>query len=92
MSIIATPEPKPLGISSVILELMQNIAESQGRRTVSLGRDVALFDSGLDSLCIAMLVAELEDRYGIDPISAANETEVPVTIGDLIRLYETHVR
>jgi hypothetical protein len=45
-------------------------------------------DSGLDSLCIAIIVARLDDELGSDPFSSAEEGALPVTIGDFIRIYE----
>ena len=45
-------------------------------------------ESGLDSLCFAIVVARLEDALGFDPFSAAEEVDFPVTLGDLIRFYE----
>ena len=44
--------------------------------------------SGLDSLCIAILVANLEDELELDPFAAGDEVAIPVTLGDFIRLYE----
>ena len=41
-----------------------------------------------NSLCFAILVARLEDRFGIDPFSAADEAVFPVTLGDFIGLYQ----
>jgi acyl carrier protein len=45
-------------------------------------------DSGLDSLGFAIVVARLEDALGIDPFSASNDGQYPVTFGDFIQLYE----
>ncbi len=44
--------------------------------------------SGLDSLCFAILVARLEDSLGVDPFTASEEVYFPVTLGDLVALYE----
>nr|WP_321983111.1 hypothetical protein [uncultured Lichenicoccus sp.] len=49
--------------------------------------DLKLLDSGLDSLCFAILVARLDDELGLDPLSIETHA-FPVTIGDFIRLYE----
>jgi acyl carrier protein len=53
-----------------------------------LSDDLALLDSGLDSLCIAIVVARLEDMLGVDPFGAIEDAHVLVTVGDFIRLYE----
>ena len=50
--------------------------------------DLAVRDSGLDSLCFAMIVARLERELGVDPFSVSEDTLFPVTYGDFIRFYE----
>ena len=50
--------------------------------------DLVLLDSGLDSLCFAILVARLEQRLGVDPFSAAEDVYFPVTFGDFVRFYD----
>jgi hypothetical protein len=50
--------------------------------------DVSLLESGLDSLCFAVVVARLEDVLGVDPFSEAEDARFPVTLGDFIRFYE----
>jgi len=47
-----------------------------------------LLTLGLDSLGFAILVARLEEKLGRDPFSVSDEIEFPVTVGDLVRLYE----
>jgi len=49
-------------------------------------------ESGLDSLCFAIVVARLEDALGYDPFSASNDVEFPVTFGDFIKFYENAAR
>jgi acyl carrier protein len=45
-------------------------------------------DSGLDSLCFAIVVARLEDALGFDPFGATEDARFPVTLGDFIAFYE----
>jgi len=73
-------------IRSTILLTIQKIAATYERDIASLDDDVALVDSGLDSLCFAVLVVRLEDELGLDPLSSV--ARFPVTIGDFIKLYE----
>ena len=73
-------------IRSTILVNIQKIAAAYERDIASLNDDMALFDSGLDSLCFAVLVVRLEDELGLDPLSSV--ARFPVTIGDFIKLYE----
>jgi hypothetical protein len=51
--------------------------------------DLPLLESGLDSLCLAVLVANLDDQLGLDPFGADGNVDFPVTIGDFIGLYES---
>ena len=50
--------------------------------------DLPLADSGLDSLCFAILVARLEDATGVDPFASTDGTPVPVMLRDWIALYD----
>ena len=77
-------------IRSTILSHIQKIAAAHKRDIASLDDDVALVDSGLDSLCFAVVVAHLEDELELDPLSSV--TRFPVTIGDFIKLYENAVK
>jgi acyl carrier protein len=71
-----------------IFETIEQIAAEQGKKIVPLQDNVVLIDSGLDSLCFAILVARLEDELGIDPFSAAEEVYFPRTVGDFVELYD----
>jgi acyl carrier protein len=55
---------------------------------VPLVDDLPLLESGLDSLCFAIIVARLEDMLGIDPFSTAEDAFFPVTLGDFVKSYE----
>ena len=71
-----------------IMSEMQKVAEEQHKTLVPLSEDLVLLDSGFDSLCFAVLVARLEDKLGFDPFTRAEEATLPLTIGDLVRVYE----
>ncbi len=75
-------------IRATILSEIEKIAVRQNVEIPSLTDDLSLVESGFDSLCFAILVAQLEDDLGVDPFSADEEIEFPVTLGDFIRLYE----
>jgi len=75
-------------VRSFILSEITRIAEQQNKRLAPLSDDLPLLSSGLDSLCIAVLVASLDDNLGIDPFARDGEIAFPVTIGDFISLYE----
>jgi hypothetical protein len=73
---------------TIIMERIAMVAEQQGKHLPPLTDDVRLLDSGLDSLCIAIIVANLDDELGLDPLSSDEQIAFPVTLGDFIRLYE----
>lgn len=77
-----------MDIRSEILAQFAEVAQEQGRELPLLTDDLELFDSGIDSLSFAVIVARLEARLGIDPFSTAEDAQVPVTFGDLVGLYE----
>jgi acyl carrier protein len=77
-----------MSIRSTILGQIIEIAEQQKRRLTPLTDNLPLLDSGLDSLCIAVLVASLDERLNLDPFSSDSNVDLPVTVGDLIALYE----
>ncbi len=77
-----------MSVRAVILEHVARVAELQGKPLAPLTDDLGLLNSGLDSLCIAVLVATLDDELGLDPLSQAHDVAFPVTLGDFIRLYE----
>lgn len=77
-----------MSIKLTIMEQMAQVAREQGRALAPLRDDLALLDSGLDSLSIAVLVARLEDRLGTDPFTSGDDVDFPVTVGDFVKAYE----
>lgn len=71
-----------------IFSVMQQIAAEQQVTLPPLQDDLALPDTGFDSLAFAILVARLEDELGVDPFTLAEEVAFPSTIGEFIRAYE----
>jgi len=77
-----------VSIKLAVTSQMQKIADEQSKKLAPLTDDLNLLESGLDSLCFAILVARLEDDLGCDPFSASDDIHYPVTVGDFISLYE----
>ena len=73
---------------SAIITQFEQVAKEQKRTLAPLNDDLVLLDSGLDSLCFAIIVARLEDALGIDPFGADEDLEFPVTLSDFINFYE----
>lgn len=77
-----------MDIRSEILAQFRQVAREQDKRLAPLTDQLALVDSGLDSLCFAIVVARLEGAVGVDPFSASEDAPFPVTFGDFINFYE----
>ena len=75
-------------IRSTILDQMTTVARLQKQTLAPLHDTLPLLGTGLDSLAIAILVANLEDELGLDPFGAGRDVAMPRTVGDFIMLYE----
>lgn len=75
-------------VRSTIIAEFEKVAAEQRHKLAPLTDERALMDSGLDSLAFAIVVARLEDTLGIDPFSASEDNQFPVTFGDFIQMYE----
>jgi len=76
-----------MSIRATITSQFEEIAVEQKRKIKRLSDDLNLVDSGLDSLSFALVVAQLEDKLGIDPFDT-EDIKFPVTFGDFVKLYE----
>lgn len=77
-----------MSIRLTIFSQIEEIAARQKIKTPPLRDDLLLSESGLDSLCLAILVARLEDVLGYDPFTTSEDVSFPVTLGDFIAFYE----
>ena len=75
-------------VRDVIYTQVQAVAEQNKKILAPLTDEVLLLESGLDSLCVAILVANLEDELGVDPFGSGDDTQMPQTLGDLVQVYE----
>ena len=71
-----------------IIAEFERVAAEQRKTLAPLTDELPLLESGLDSLCLAIIVARLDDTLGIDPFAAADDVEFPITFGDFVRLYD----
>jgi hypothetical protein len=81
-----------MSVRSEILDQVQQIADEQDKQLAPLSDEWPLLDSGLDSLCFAILVSRLEVALGVDPFSENTGASFPVNLGEFIRLYENAVQ
>jgi acyl carrier protein len=70
---------------------LQRIADEQKKTLAPLSDELPLLESGLDSLGFAILVARLEDEFDVDPFTASDDVQFPVTLADFVDLYEEAV-
>ena len=80
-----------MSIRSEVLVHFTEVANEQNKALGLLSDDLGLLETGLDSLCFAIIVARLEDLLSVDPFSTEDEIDFPVTVGEFIRLYEQAV-
>jgi acyl carrier protein len=79
-------------IRTEIVTQFKQVAQEQKKRLAPLTDELELLNSGLDSLCFAILVSRLEDSLGTDPFSTSEDAPFPVTFGDFVNLYERIAR
>ena len=77
-----------MDVKSEVIAQFNQVADEQHLEIAPLSDDLALLDSGLDSLCFAILVVRLEASLGVDPFSSEDEVPFPVTFGEFVRCYE----
>ncbi len=77
-----------MNIRSEITEQFKQVAQEQGMQLAPLTDNLTLLDSGLDSLCFAMIVARLEGQLEVDPFSTSEDAIFPVTFGEFVKFYE----
>jgi hypothetical protein len=81
-----------MSVRSVILDQFDQVAREQDKRLGPLCDESPLLDSGLDSLCFAILVSRLEIVLGVDPFSENTDAPFPVSVGEFVRFYENVVQ
>lgn len=81
-----------MSVRSEVITQFRHVAEEQNKTLAPLVDDLPLLDSGLDSLCFAVIVARLEDVLGVDPFSTGEDAPFPVTLADFIKAYEDAAR
>jgi len=77
-----------MSIRETVHSVFKEVAADQGRKLAPLTDTLPLVSCGLDSLSFAIVVTVLEDRLNIDPFNSSERVDFPVTLGDLIKLYD----
>ncbi len=71
-----------------VFQTIEEIAADQNKKLAPPERRSRLLESGLDSLCFAILVARLGRQARNRPFTASDEAYFPVTLGDFVKSYE----
>jgi acyl carrier protein len=77
-----------VNVRKEIVTQFKQVAQEQNKRLAPLTDELELLNSGLDSLCFAILVSRLEDSLALDPFTVSEDAQFPVTFGDFVNLYE----
>lgn len=77
-----------MDIRSQVANEFTCVANENDKELAPLTDDLKLLESGLDSLCFAVVVVRLEELFGVDPFSASEDAHFPVTFGEFVRFYE----
>jgi acyl carrier protein len=80
-----------MSVRSVIHDQFKQVAQEQEQQLAPLSDELPLLNSGLDSLCFAIVVSRLESELGVDPFSASELAPFPVNLREFIRVYENAV-
>lgn len=76
-----------MSVETIIRAEFEQVAREHGKPLHGFDDDMLLLESGLDSLCFAIVMARLEDHLGVHPFAAAEDVYFPVTMGDFIKFY-----
>jgi acyl carrier protein len=79
-------------VRSDIVAEFTRVAGEHDRDLAPLTDDLLLLNSGLDSLCFAVLVVRLEQSLGVDPFSTSDDVMFPSTFGEFVGFYENATR
>ena len=75
-----------------IAATFEQVAREQKKTMAPLTDGLVLLDSGLDSLCFAIITARLESKLGVDPFAVDTGGEFPVTFGAFVKFYDDAAR
>ena len=72
-----------------IMSILSEVALDGGKQLAEdFVDDSLLFDSGLDSLDFAIVVARLEEELEVDPFAEMSTPVYPKTLAQFIQIYE----
>ena len=80
-----------MDIRTKVIEIIKAVAAENNQKLEPLDDGGRLLDIGVDSLCIASVIAMLDDDLSVDPFGSGNDVMIPATVGDLVQVYQSAV-
>ena len=80
-----------MNVRDEVIANFAQVAQDHGRQLATLTDDLPLIDTGLDSLGFAIAVNQLEAALGVDPFTADEFANFPLTFGGFVSCYEAAV-
>ncbi len=77
-----------MDVRSEVISQFNQVALENEKQLAPLEDSTVLLESGLDSLCFAIVVVRLEALFGVDPFSMSEDARFPLTFGEFVRFYE----
>jgi hypothetical protein len=77
-----------MNVRSQIADQFTQVAQEHAQQLAPLTDNLELLESGLDSLCFAIVIIRLQDVLGVDPFNSSEDVLFPVTFGEFVRCYE----
>jgi hypothetical protein len=77
-----------MSVRLTIMSVIEQVADEHKRTLGLLTDDLRLFESGLDSLSLAVMVLRLEEKLMVDPFTGSTAGDFPETLGGLVATYE----
>jgi acyl carrier protein len=76
-----------MSVEAVVRSEFEQVAREQHKPLAVIDDDMVLLESGLDSLCFAIIMSRLHDQLGVDPFAASEDVWFPATLGEFIQFY-----
>ena len=77
-----------MNVREEVIAHFTQVAQEHDRQLAPFTDDLALANTGLDSLGFAIVVTRLETALGVDPFTAVEFANFPMTFGGFVRCYE----
>jgi hypothetical protein len=76
-----------MNIRAAVVDEFMRVTRDHVKELPPLTDSMPLLETGLDSLCFAIIVTRLEDSLGLDPFTA-DDSPFPATFGEFVKCYE----